>query len=81
MVNLSDNTKERFDRLQPESCDTQDDFVSLLLDHYELTDDDGQPEISKVLERMDELEKVVGAKTELAARRGAQQAIDERLQE
>jgi cell fate (sporulation/competence/biofilm development) regulator YlbF (YheA/YmcA/DUF963 family) len=80
MVNLSDDTKARFDRLQPDDM-TQGEFVALLLDHYELTDDDGQPDVAKVLDRMDELEKTVGSKTELAAYRGAQQAIDERLTE
>lgn len=75
MVNLSDDTKERFDRLQPPECDTQDEFVSLLLDHYELTDDDGKPDVRKVLDRIDELEKTVPAKVEL----GAYRAIDDRL--
>lgn len=72
--------KERYDRLQPEDM-TQEEFMGLLLDCYELTDEDGMAELRAVLDRLDGLEKVVGAKTELAARRGAQQAIDERLQE
>lgn len=38
MVNLKSDTKERFDRLQPES-DTQDEFVQRLLDRYEAGDD------------------------------------------
>jgi hypothetical protein len=79
MVNLSDDTKERFDRLQKDDM-TQSEFVSLLLDHYELTDKDGQPDVGKVLDRLDEFEAIVGSKSELGSYRGAQEAIDERLQ-
>lgn len=76
MVNLSDDTKERFDRLNPPECDTQDDFVSLLLDHYEMTDEDGEPELRLLMDRMDELEKSVPSKTEVAAYRGVKEALN-----
>lgn len=81
MVTLDDDVKERFDRLQPDDVGTQSDFVALLLDCYELTDEDGMADLRAVLDRLDELEKAVPAKTELGAYRGAQEAIDERLQE
>jgi hypothetical protein len=76
MVNLSDDTKERFDRLQPDECDTQDDFVSLLLDHYELTDDNGVADLRVILDRLDKQEERVGAKAELGAYRGVTDAIE-----
>lgn len=77
MVSLDDDTKERFDRLRPDECDTQSEFVDLLLDHYELTDEDGVPELRILLDRMDELEKTVPTKTELGAYRGVRDYLEQ----
>lgn len=79
MVNAGEH-KDRFDRLQPDDM-TQGEFVGLLLDHYELTDNDGKPDVRRVLDMIEEIRKEVPAKTEVGAYRGAQEAIDERLQE
>lgn len=76
MVTLDNDTKERFDDLQPEECDTQSEFVDLLLDCYELTDEDGMADLRAVLDRVDELEERVGAKAELGAYRGVSDALE-----
>lgn len=76
MVSLDDDVKERFDRLQPENCATQSDFVALLLDHYELTDEDGMADLLVILDRLDELEKELGTTAELAAYRGVTDALE-----
>lgn len=74
MVSLDDDVKKRFDRLQEDGT-TQSEFVAILLDHYELTDDDGAPEVRAILDRLEEFERIVPAKVEL----GAYRAIDDRL--
>jgi len=76
MVSLDDDTKARFDRLQSDDCDTQSEFVDVLLDTYEFTDEDGAADLRAVLDRLDELEKAVPAKTELGAYRGAVEALE-----
>jgi hypothetical protein len=73
MVNLDTDTKKRFDDLQPDDC-TQAEFVALLLDHYQLTDENGDPVVREIIDRMDELEKGVLSKVEIAAYRGTKEA-------
>jgi hypothetical protein len=68
--------KDRYDRLQPDDM-TQAEFVGLLLDCYELTDEDGMADLRAVLDRVDELEERVGAKAELGAYRGCRDALEE----
>jgi hypothetical protein len=74
MVSLDDNTKERFDRLQEDGT-TQSEFVAILLDHYEYSDDDGAAQVSAIIDRLDELEKSVPVQCELGAYRGTTEAI------
>lgn len=75
MVNVDDDTKARFDELQPDNM-TQAEFVAELLDHYEHSDDDGMADLLAVLDRLDELEERLGAKAELGAYRGVTDAIE-----
>lgn len=63
--------KERFDQLKPDDA-TQAEFVSDLLDAYELVDDEGI-DMNEIMERID---LRLGTQVELAAFRGAREAIE-----
>lgn len=75
MVNAGDQ-KERFDRLQPDDS-TQEEFMEVLLDNYELTDENGAADVRAVLERLESLESDVIAMTEVAAYRGSKEALND----
>jgi hypothetical protein len=71
MVNLKPDTKERFDRLQPES-DTQDEFVQTLLDRYEAGD---EPVIIDHEDIEQHIESAMSV-AEAAAYRGTTEALE-----
>jgi hypothetical protein len=72
-INVSRETKETFDDLQPEDM-TQNQFVQILLEAYQ---DDLTYIVAEESDFQDELIEEAAAKTELAAFRG----IDERLEQ
>jgi len=76
MVNLHDDTKDRFDSLQPEDS-TQDEFVRELLNAYEQNGKGVDPEVW-AYHVADAIAKQMANKVELGAYRGAKQALGDR---
>lgn len=71
-INADENTKDRFDRLQPDDS-VQTEFLADCLDAYELVDN-SEIDMSEVLDRV---EVSVASQAELAAYRGARDALEE----
>jgi hypothetical protein len=76
MVNLSDDTKARFDDHQPEDM-TQGEFVAAMLDLWAFTDDDRRMQPHKFREELAATERRVLAACELGGYRGAQEALED----
>jgi hypothetical protein len=72
-VGISNDDKERFDELQPESM-TQAEFTSELLDAYEHQDDKVVIDTDEIINA---IQTGVASEIELAARRGTKSAIEE----
>jgi hypothetical protein len=72
-IGISNEDKERFDELQPESM-TQAEFTSELLDAYEHQDDKVVIDTDEIIEA---IQAGVASEIELAARRGTRSAIEE----
>jgi len=72
-IGISNDDKERFDELQPESM-TQAEFTSELLDAYEHQDDKVVIDTDEIIEA---IRTGVASEIELAARRGTRSAIEE----
>jgi hypothetical protein len=70
-VNAGDH-KQRFDTLKPNDA-TQADFLSDCLDAYEIVHD-GEIDMDEVLDR---IKVEVASQSELAAYRGAKEALEE----
>ena len=71
MVNLKPETKDRFDRLQPDEL-TQSEFVAELLDHYEAGED---PVIIDHEDIEQHIESAMSV-AEVAAYRGTVEALE-----
>ena len=76
-IGISNDDKERFDELQPESM-TQAEFTSELLDAYEHQDDKVVIDTDEIIEA---IRTGVASEIELAARRGTKSAIEETVME
>jgi len=72
-IGISNDDKERFDELQPESM-AQAEFTSELLDAYEHQDDKVVIDTDKIINA---IQTGVASEIELCAYRGTKEAIEE----